>query len=112
MNEDDGSLIEQETWQEIIGDKIICSNCKEKDSSKFAFAPRLDKTGPRASLNIRCSVCDHSGDYTPTKEEVYAYEYKARAAIDKKILETPHLKGKISNVKVTSVYREGDAQYE
>tara|TARA_Y100000996_G_scaffold331968_1_gene268218 strand:- start:95 stop:418 length:324 start_codon:yes stop_codon:yes gene_type:complete len=107
MNEDDGDLIEQETWREIIGDKIICSNCKTKDSTKFDFG--LDKSGPRASLNIQCGVCGHSGDYTPTKEEVYAYEYKARAAIDKKILETPHLKGKISNVKVTSVYREGDA---
>ncbi len=104
MNED----IESDTWQSIIGEKIVCSKCSNK--TNFNFQP--NGTRPKQLVRVTCLECNHSGDYNPTEVEVYQYEYKARAAIDKKILETPHLKGKISNVKVTSVYREGDAQYE
>ena len=46
-------------------DKIICSECKRKDSNDFIFG--WDAT-QRTQVRITCEKCYHSGDYTASEE--------------------------------------------
>ena len=103
MEEDEATLAEQAAWRQIIGAKIICSECKNHNSDNFRFS--INKIGPKTHVHIRCLRCDHQGDYNPTDEEVYQYEYIARANIDKEILKQHGENPPISNVEVDSVFR-------
>jgi hypothetical protein len=105
MDEDKSAIAEQKAWQQIIGKKIICSECNNRAPECFRFS--LTKRGPKSFVQVRCTECSHEGDYNPTDEEVYQYEYIARANIDKQVLDMYGLNPPISNVKVESVYREG-----
>jgi len=105
MPETDEQIAEQKAWQQIIGKKIICSECNNRDPECFRFS--LSKTGPKSFVHVRCTSCGHEGDYNPTDEEVYQYEFIAKANIDKQILEKYGENPPISNVEVESEYRKG-----
>gem|GEM_PF-5198497 len=100
---------EQIAWRKIIGNKIICSKCNNRDLELPSASPRfkfsLSKRGPKHFVGVRCTSCGHEGDYNPTDEEVYQYEYIARANIDLQILEEHGENPPITNVEVDSVFR-------
>lgn len=96
-------IAEQKAWQKIIGNKIICSECDNRDPECFGFS--LTKRGPKHFVSVRCTVCNHEGDYNPTDEEVYQYEYIARANIDLQVLEDHGEDPPITNVEIDSVFR-------
>jgi hypothetical protein len=106
----DKKIAEQKAWYKIIGNKIICSGCNQtqhgivnRDPACFEFTPI--KRGPKSFVSVRCTSCGHEGDYNPTDEEVYQYEYIARANIDLQILEEHGEDPPITNVEVDSVFR-------
>jgi len=103
MDETPEQIAEQKAWQKIIGNKIICSECNNRDPACFGFS--LTKRGPKHFVGVRCTSCGHEGDYNPTDEEVYQYEYIARANIDLQILEEHGENPPITNVEVDSVFR-------
>ena len=107
MEETPEQRAEQIAWRKIIGNKIICSECNNRDPECFRFS--LTKTvtprGPKHFVGVRCTSCGHEGDYNPTDEEVYQYEYIARANIDLQILEEHGENPPITNVEVDSVFR-------
>ena len=104
---------DQKAWSQIIGKKIICSECnnrmpEHKETKYFAsdffeFTPT--KRGPKSFVSVRCTSCGHEGDYNPTDEEVYQYEFIARANIDLQILGEHGEDPPITNVEVDSVFR-------
>jgi len=98
---------EQKAWQQIIGEKIICSECNNRDLECFNFIFSLTKRGPKSFVHVRCTLCNHEGDYNPTNEEVYQYEFIVKANIDKQILELHGDNPPITNVEVESEYRKG-----
>ena len=105
MNETPEQIAEQKAWTKIIGKKIICSECNNRMPECFGFT--LTKRGPKSFVHVRCTACSHEGDYNPTDEEVYQYEFIVKANIDKQILEMYGDNPPITNVEVESEYRKG-----
>ena len=110
MNEDKSAIAEQKAWWQIIGKKIICSDCNNHTPSEFEFS--VSKVGPKSFVHVKCGQCGHDGDYNPTDEEVYQYGFIARANIDKQVLEMYGPNPPISNIEVESVYEEGRTKPE
>ena len=57
-------------WRKIIGAKLICSHCQNRDPLRFSF--RVEEWG-ETTVFIRCTKCQHEGDYQPTDKEVFKY---------------------------------------
>lgn len=110
----DKKIAEQKAWQKIIGNKIVCSGCNQKQHETVfidnspevdCFEYTLTKRGRKSFVGVRCISCGHTGDYNPTDEEVYQYEFIARANIDLQILGEHGDDPPITNVEVDSVFR-------
>jgi hypothetical protein len=84
MIEPDEQLAEQKAWQQIIGKNIICSECDNRVPECFGFS--LTKRGPKSFVHVRCTQCNHEGDYNPTDEELYQYGFIVKANVDKQIM--------------------------
>ena len=73
--ESDKEHIDDTLWRKIIGDKIICSECKNRAPRAFDFSV---VEWSEWAIFIRCMKCQHKGEYHPSEDEVRSYKKAMR----------------------------------
>lgn len=92
-------------WRDMIGDKIICSECKSRNKHAFTFGIWHPGAGAD-QVWIRCNNCKHSGNYTPSEDEVRIFETWAQKSLEKHMVEKYGENPPITNIKVESVWHD------